>query len=99
MKDYSVIKTPRSVLKNTAVKVRALRKQNKYSQLELADRSGVSLGSLKRFESTGLISLDSFLKLLHILDRLEEFDAILQRREDLAAIEKLFSNNTKMKAK
>ncbi len=99
MKDYSVIKTPRSVLKNTAVKVRALRKQNKYSQLELADRSGVSLGSLKRFESTGLISLESFLKLLHILDRLEEFDAILQRSEDLAAIEKLFSNNTKMKAK
>jgi transcriptional regulator with XRE-family HTH domain len=99
MKDYSVIKTPRSVLKNTAVKVRALRKQNKYSQLELADRSGVSLGSLKRFESTGQISLESFLKLLHILDRLEEFDAILQRSEDLAAIEKLFSNNTKMKAK
>jgi transcriptional regulator with XRE-family HTH domain len=99
MKDYSVIKTPQSVLKNTAVKVRALRKQNKYSQLELADRSGVSLGSLKRFESTGLISLESFLKLIDLLDRLEEFDTILQRSEDLAAIEKLFSNNTKMKAK
>jgi transcriptional regulator with XRE-family HTH domain len=91
MKDYSVIKTPRSVLKNTAVKVRALRKQNKYSQFELADRSGVSLGSLKRFESTGLISLESFLKLLHILDRLEEFDAILLSGEDLTAVAKLFT--------
>jgi transcriptional regulator with XRE-family HTH domain len=91
MKDYSVIKTPQTVLKNTALKVRELRRQSKYSQAELADRSGVSLGSLKRFEATGLISLESFLKLIHLLDRLEEFDTILQRREDLAAIEKLFS--------
>jgi transcriptional regulator with XRE-family HTH domain len=91
MKDYSVIKTPQTVLKNTALKVRELRRQSKYSQAELAGRSGVSLGSLKRFEATGLISLESFLKLIHLLDRLEEFDTILQRREDLAAIEKLFS--------
>ena len=95
MKDYSVIKTPRSVLKSTAIKVRDLRKQNKYSQSELADRSGVSLGSLKRFESTGLISLESFLKLLHILDRLEEFDAILLPGEDLTAVAKLFTLNQK----
>ena len=92
MKDYSAIKTPRSVLKNTAVKVRALRKQNKYSQVEFADRSGVSLGSLKRFEATGLISLESFLKLIHLLDRLEEFDTILQSGDDFDAVEKLFSN-------
>ncbi|HSO89510.1 MAG TPA: helix-turn-helix transcriptional regulator [Draconibacterium sp.] len=92
MKDYSAIKTPRSVLKNTAVKVRALRRQNKYSQVEFADRSGVSLGSLKRFEATGLISLESFLKLIHLLDRLEEFDTILQSGDDFDAVEKLFSN-------
>jgi len=95
MKDYSVIKTPRSVLKNTALKVRDLRRQSKYSQSELADRSGVSLGSLKRFEATGLISLESFLKLLHILDRLEEFDAILQPGEDLTTVAKLFTLNQK----
>jgi transcriptional regulator with XRE-family HTH domain len=92
MKDYSVIKTPQTVLKSTALKVRELRRQSKYSQAELADRSGVSLGSLKRFETTGQISLESFLKLLHILDRLEEFDSILKPAEDLKSIEKLFSN-------
>ncbi len=97
MKDYSVIKTPRSVLKNTALKVRELRRQSKYSQAELADRSGVSLGSLKRFEATGLISLESFLKLLHILDSLEEFDSILHPGEDLRAIENLFSDKTRRK--
>jgi hypothetical protein len=95
MKDYSVIKTPRTVLKNTALKVRDLRRQKKYSQSELADRSGVSLGSLKRFEATGLISLESFLKLIHLLDRLEEFDAILQPCDDLTAVAKLFTLNQK----
>lgn len=92
MDKYSISKLPLPVLKNTAEKLRALRRQNKYSQAELADRSGVSLGSLKRFETTGQISLESFMKLLHILDRLEEFDSILKPAEDLKSIEKLFSN-------
>jgi len=92
MDKYSISKLPLPVLKNTAEKLRVLRRQNKYSQAELADRSGVSLGSLKRFEATGQISLESFLKLLHILDRLEEFDSILKPVEDLKSIEKLFSN-------
>jgi transcriptional regulator with XRE-family HTH domain len=91
MNNYNITKLPRHVLKSTASKLRVLRKQNKYSQAELADRSGVSLGSLKRFETTGQISLESFLKLLHVLDRLEEFDTILKPGEDLKAIEKLFS--------
>jgi len=93
MNNYSITKLPRQVLKNTAAKLRVLRRQNKYSQAELADRSGVSLGSLKRFEATGQISLESFLKLLHVLDRLEEFDTILKPGEDLKSIEKLFSFN------
>ena len=93
MNNYSITKLPRQVLKNTAAKLRVLRRQNKYSQAELADRSGVSLGSLKRFETTGQVSLESFLKLLHVLDRLEEFDTILKLGEDLKAIEKLFSFN------
>jgi transcriptional regulator with XRE-family HTH domain len=97
MDKYSISKLPLPVLKNTATKVRALRRQNKYSQAELADRSGVSLGSLKRFETTGQISLESFLKLLHILDRLEEFDSILKPLENMETIEKLFSSKTNLR--
>lgn len=93
MNNYIITKLPQQVLKNTAAKFKVLRRQNKYSQIELADRSGVSLGSLKRFETTGQISLESFLKLLHVLERLEEFDTILEPGEDLKAIEKLFSFN------
>lgn len=97
MNKYSITKLPLPVLKNSAAKVRALRRQNKYSQAELADRSGVSLGSLKRFEATGQISLESFLKLLHILDRLEEFDTILKPFENMDNIEKLFSSKTNLR--
>ena len=57
----------------------------------MAEHSGVSLGSLKRFENTGKISLESFLKLMHLLGRLKEFDKILSVNENLDDIEKLFS--------
>lgn len=46
------------------------------SQEGLAKRSGVSLGSLKRFERTGLIAFDSLLKLAMVLDCLGDFDKI-----------------------
>ncbi|MEA3479919.1 MAG: helix-turn-helix transcriptional regulator [Bacteroidota bacterium] len=92
MRRYSINKLPTDVLLNTAKKVRELRKEAGYSQAELARRSGVSLGSVKRFEITGQISLVSFLKVLYLLNRLEEFDGILQAGENLEEIEKLFTN-------
>ena len=42
------------------------------TQAGLADRSGVALPTLRKFEQKGLISLESFLKLLTILGGLEE---------------------------
>jgi hypothetical protein len=52
----------------------------------------VSLGSLKRFESTGEISLASLLQLVEILNRLDDFDLILKPIENLEKIEQLFSD-------
>ena len=46
------------------------------TQAGLAKRSGVSLGSLKRFETTGLIAFDSLLRLALVLDCLEDFDRV-----------------------
>lgn len=89
---YSIQPTPSEVGKKLAQRLRILRKQLKMSQEELAERSGVSLGSLKRFESTGKISLDSFLKLAHLIGRLDEFDNLLQIRENMEEIKKLFTN-------
>ena len=56
-------KTWNEITKELANRMVRLRKRRKISQRELAARSGVSLGSLKRFEQTGEISLQSFTKL------------------------------------
>ena len=92
MSKYSIDKLPAEVLNSTAAKFRKIRKKAGLSQVEFAERSGVSLGSIKRFESSGKISLESFLKLLHILNRLNEFDGILMPGDEMEDIEKLFSN-------
>lgn len=95
MENYSILKQPSEVIIELARKVRRLRKESGYSQTELADRSGVSLGSLKRFEQTGQISMESFLKILQILKRLDELDSILNINDEIKKAEQLFSFKTK----
>ena len=90
MNKYSVTKLPGGVQADLAKRHTLLRKQKGYSQAELAESSGVSLGSLRRFEQTGKISLENLLALMHILQRLDDFDQVLQPIENLKAIEKLF---------
>ena len=88
---YTLKPTPYEVSKEIAQRHRIIRKQLKMSQEEMAERSGVSFGSLKRFENTGKISLESLLKLMHLLGRLDDFDHVLRAKENLSNIEKLFS--------
>jgi len=95
MKKYSQNKLPKDILTETASKVRDLRKQVKMSQLELAKRSGVSHGSIKRFEQTGQISFESFLKILHVLNRLSDIETLFESNQDMDNIEQLFSDKTR----
>lgn len=88
---YSLEPTPTEVRKELANRFRILRKKSKISQQEMAARSGVSLGSLKRFENTGKVSLESLLKLMHLLGRLNEINSILTIDENREDIEKLFT--------
>ena len=60
-------KTPQDVMQELKEKYKTRRKQLKLSQQELSTRADVSLGSLKRFETTGKISLESLLKLAFVL--------------------------------
>lgn len=55
----------------------------------MAQRSNVSLGSYKRFERSGRISLEALLRIAFILERLQEFDKLLIPNH-LIEIEKLF---------
>ncbi len=56
-------KTWSEINNEIAGKIIRLRKRKKISQKELALRSGVSLGSVKRFEQSGEISLQSLSKI------------------------------------
>ena len=58
------------------------------SQRELSERSGVAYASIRKFESTGIISLESLLKMCEALKRLADFESILlpsdlKRKKDL----------------
>ncbi|MEG0620028.1 MAG: helix-turn-helix transcriptional regulator [Raoultibacter sp.] len=73
-------KTPPEIAGELAQNVRARRKEAHLSQLALAKKSGVSLGSLKRFESTGEISLFSLLKIAIALDCEDDFTQLFARK-------------------
>lgn len=59
-----------------AGRVRNIRKRRSISQKKLADMSGVSYGSIKRFETTGQISLLSLTKIAIALDIADDLRAI-----------------------
>jgi len=90
---YSLEPTPYETGLKIAQRHRALRKRLNFSQKEMAERSGVSLGSLKRFERSGKISLESLLRLVHLLGRLGDFDNLLKEKENLEEIEKIYPVN------
>ena len=58
--------------KKIAENVRKRRLQMDLTQEGLAERSGVPLSTLRKFEQKGNISLESFLKLLSVIGGLEE---------------------------
>lgn len=60
--------TPQEINKKIAERIRLIRKRRKLSQERLSEKSGVSLGSVKRFERTGEISLFSLTKIAIALD-------------------------------
>lgn len=89
---YGLNKKPADWMLEMAKRHKMLRKQTGFTQSELARRSGVSLGSLKRFETSGQISIQSLFLLIDVLGRLDDFDTILKPIENMKEIERLFSD-------
>ena len=61
-------KTPNEIAKSLVDRIKEHRKMLKISQEVLAQKSAVSLGSIKRFETKYEISLQSFIKIAIALD-------------------------------
>lgn len=72
MIDKSDWKESIEVNKIVAKRLRAIRRKQKISQEQLWLVSGVSLGSIKRFERTGDISFKSLIKIASALGKLDD---------------------------
>lgn len=75
MKTY-VWETTEEIDKNIAGRLRNIRRRRCISQEKLSEMSGVSYGSIKRFESTGQISLKSLTKIATSLGVVNELRSL-----------------------
>lgn len=71
MNEY-IWETAEELDKKIAARVRLIRKRRSISQEKLAQISGVSFGSVKRFETTGQISLLSLTRIAMALDMADD---------------------------
>ena len=69
-----------SIKDGAAGRFRNARRTAKISQMTMAERSRVSLGSIKRFERTGEISLSSLIKLAMVLGYEEDFNDLFRHK-------------------
>ena len=67
-----VWETAEEINENLAKRIRNIIRRRRISQERLSEISGVSLGSVKRFESTGNISLLSLTRISIALDLADE---------------------------
>ena len=83
------LETPEQASRKLAARAKALRLARGWKRSTLAERSGVSLASLRRFEESGKVSLQNLLEIAFALNRLDDFDSLLQppRAASLAELE------------
>ena len=77
-----------------AKRIVLLRKRKKITQKELAIKSGVSLGSIKRFEQCGEISLQSLTKIASSLDIENELEDLFTE-VPFTSIEEVINGQTR----
>jgi transcriptional regulator with XRE-family HTH domain len=85
-----------AIQKGLAERVRARRREGKISQAELAGRSGVSLASVRRFETTGEVSLVSLVRIAAALGYEQDF-ANLFARKNYRSLDEIIKANKNAK--
>ena len=89
---------PASVSKKIAGRMRQRRLLLNLSQEQLSEMSGVSLGSLKRFENKYQISLKHLLQLAMVLDAMNEFHSLFSENR-FASIDDVLKSKKAKKRK
>lgn len=96
-----ILLTPQEIQKKIAQQVRAKRLELNLSQQTLSEKSGVSYGSLKKFELTGQISLEALLKLALVLGCINDFDALFSHKkpETYLSLDELIEDNKRKRGR
>lgn len=76
-----VWETPEEIIMGVAERLTRIRKRRKISQRDLSVKSNVSYGSIKRFETSGQISLISLTKLCVALECTDEIKRLFTEVE------------------
>ena len=88
--------TPHEMSKHIAQKVQEKRLFLNLTQQTLAKRSGVSYGSIKKFERTGQISFESLLKISFVLGDLLTFNDLFNIKSlEYLTIDELLNDKTR----
>jgi transcriptional regulator with XRE-family HTH domain len=72
--------SPAEILKGVAARMKRRRIDFNLTQRDLAQRSGVSYGSLRLFEETGKASFEAVVKIAFALEAETEFEALFPPR-------------------
>lgn len=88
-----VWETPEEINMALAKRLSLIRKRRNLSQQMLSEKSNVSFGSIKRFETTGQISLISLTKLCVALDCADEIRKLFTNVE-YSSIEEVLRERT-----
>ena len=86
--------TPQALLQGIATRVKARRLELRYTQKELAARSGIPLPTYRRFERTGEIALRGLVMIGIALDATAEFEALFSIKS-YASIDDLLLSTSK----
>ena len=68
--------TPADVMLQTAQRAKALRLEQNITQQELADKVGIAVGTVKRFEKSGEVQFNHLLRIALVLGKLDDFNNI-----------------------
>lgn len=83
----SYFDSPTDFCRKIAGRIVDRRKKLRITQLLLAQKSGVTYSSLRRFESTGQISFESLVRIAFVLDLKDDLNQLFVERKVYSSIQ------------